>query len=310
MLSAGSGTTARAAESYYYQKDPLLGVESGNGHWVGQGAESLGLRGDVQQGDFSSVLRGQEPLTGNQLVTIKNGTSVEDRRAGNDYTFSVPKSVSIAFAVGVPMIKEAHDQAVEAVARHIEQHYSHGRIPGGAVNGSLVATRFDHSTSRALDPQLHTHLFIHNMTRTAIMFAAVADDGKGAKESFNALNVAMTRATHEAHIMTTSLEGLGVATEKAIEKTTTVHQADLLLESARSLSHAINCLEHGQQPLDSIGTNDEIRQAGELGNAIDRLQESLHQKQDQHEYQDQGMTDLHEHHQQQDHEPTLDANSM
>ena len=59
---------------------------------------------------------------------------------------------------------------------------------------------------------------------SAIQFSNVRDDGKGARESYNAVNVAVTRATHEAHIMTTSEKGLGIAAERVQEKTTTVEQ--------------------------------------------------------------------------------------
>lgn len=167
MMSAGGGMSAGGASSYYYEQDPMFSQESGNGHWIGQGAEKLGLEGEIQKSDFVAALNGQDPKTGEQLVEVKNGTSLENRRAGNDYTFSAPKSVSVAFAAGVEGVKEAHDKAVQAVAAHLEQHYSQARTPEGFVSGSLVAAKFDHSTSRALDPQLHSHLFVTNMTQTS-----------------------------------------------------------------------------------------------------------------------------------------------
>lgn len=166
MMTAGAGSTPSAAEGYYYSRDPMFENEAGNGQWVGQGAEALGVSGIVDKEDFSAVLRGQDPLSKEQLVEIKNGTNVEDRRAGNDFTFSASKSVSVAFAAGVDGIKEAHDTAVLAVAQHLQEHYSHVRNPDGIENtGNIVAAKFDHSTSRALDPQLHSHLFVTNMTQ-------------------------------------------------------------------------------------------------------------------------------------------------
>jgi conjugative relaxase-like TrwC/TraI family protein len=166
MMSAAAGSTAGAAESYYYNRDQTIQEEGGNGQWFGKGAEALGLSGQIQKDDFLAILRGQDPLTKEQLVQIKNGTSVEDRRAGNDYTFSAPKSVSVAFAACTEGIKEAHDAAVQAVAGYMQERYSLVRNPGGAENtGNLVAAKFDHSTSRALDPQLHSHLYVANMTQ-------------------------------------------------------------------------------------------------------------------------------------------------
>jgi conjugative relaxase-like TrwC/TraI family protein len=166
MMTAGAGTTPSAAEGYYYSKDPMFSQEQGNGQWIGQGAEALGLSGSVQKEDFAAVLRGQDPQTKEQLVDIKNGTDIEERRSGNDFTFSASKSVSIAFAAGVEGVKEAHDAAVQAVALHFQDHYSHVRNPDGVENtGNIVAAKFDHSTSRALDPQLHSHLLVMNMTK-------------------------------------------------------------------------------------------------------------------------------------------------
>jgi len=166
MMSAGKGATAANGEQYYYQRDPMIPDEKQNGQWVGSGAQALGLDGSVQKEDFSAVLRGQDPRTGEQLVEIKNGTSVEDRRAYNDYTFSAPKSASIAHAAGVAGIKEAHDTAVLKVAEYMEAHHSHARVDEQHVNGSFVAAKYDHMTSRALDPQLHSHLVAMNMTQT------------------------------------------------------------------------------------------------------------------------------------------------
>ncbi len=166
MMSGGSGMSAGGAASYYYEKDPMLSNEAGNGQWVGSGAEKLGLSGEIQKSDFVATLNGQDPKTGEQLVEIKNGTNLEDRRAGNDWTFSAPKSVSVAFAAGVEGMKEAHDKAVLAVAAHMEQHYSQARTTEGFKSGAMLASKFDHSTSRALDPQLHSHLFVQNMTQT------------------------------------------------------------------------------------------------------------------------------------------------
>jgi len=173
MMSAGGGATAANGEQYYYQRDPMIPEDKQNGQWVGNGAQSLGLEGNVQKENFSAVLRGQDPQTGEQLVEIKNkGVDTADRenpelrRAYNDYTFSAPKSASIAHTAGVAGIKEAHDAAVLKVATYMEAHHSHARVSEVHVNGSFVAAKYDHMTSRALDPQLHSHLVTMNMTQT------------------------------------------------------------------------------------------------------------------------------------------------
>jgi len=48
----------------------------------------------------------------------------------------------------------------------MEAHHSHARVDEQHVNGSFVAAKYDHMTSRALDPQLHSHLVAMNMTQT------------------------------------------------------------------------------------------------------------------------------------------------
>ena len=94
-----------------------------------------------------------------------------EHRAGIDMTFSAPKSVSILSEVcDDERVREAHEKAVETTLRHIEEHYSQARQmekgETARVNTrNLVIATFEHDTSRELDPQLHTHAVIMNMTQ-------------------------------------------------------------------------------------------------------------------------------------------------
>jgi conjugative relaxase-like TrwC/TraI family protein len=170
MLSVSKAMSAGDASSYFSTEDYYLkGGEASQ--WLGSGAEALGLDGTVEKEAFLNVCEGYTPDGRERLVAPKitkdgKGNQVESHRAGNDLTFSAPKSVSIAYAAGVAGIKDAHDAAVKAMAVHIEKHYSQARTPDGIQNGTLVAAKFDHVTSRAIDPQLHSHLFVENMTQT------------------------------------------------------------------------------------------------------------------------------------------------
>lgn len=167
MMTMSSGMSAGGASGYFEKEDYYLKGDESNNQWIGKGAEALGLTGTIEKDDFRAVVAGIDPQTGEQLVAGKaHGDGIEERRAGNDATFSAPKSVSIAYAAGVEGVKDAHDAAVTAVAEYIEQHYSHARTPDGYTAGSLVAAKFDHATSRAGDPQLHSHLFVANATQT------------------------------------------------------------------------------------------------------------------------------------------------
>ena len=87
---------------------------------------------------------------------------------GFDVTASAPKSVSVLFALGDRDVRRevvaSHDAAVVALQGWIEAHaHTRYRI-GGEVAivdaAGIVAAGFRQHTSRALDPQLHTHLVI------------------------------------------------------------------------------------------------------------------------------------------------------
>ncbi|WP_460817521.1 MobF family relaxase [Microbacterium petrolearium] len=95
--------------------------------------------------------------------------------AGYDYTFSVPKSVSVLWAVAdggtQALIGQAHHAAIRKVLDLIERDVAASRTgTNGVVQvdvRGVVATAFDHFDSRAGDPQLHTHVVIANRVQAA-----------------------------------------------------------------------------------------------------------------------------------------------
>jgi conjugative relaxase-like TrwC/TraI family protein len=167
-LSPG-GMTASHATKYFSQEDYYLRGDEPS-QWVGKGSEALGLGGRVSEADFRYLTDGKAP-DGTQLVAHKithdqDGKDVEHHRAGNDLTFSAPKSVSVGYAAGNQELKDIWDQAVVNTMRHVEEHYSNYRTRDGVKSsGNIVAAKFDHVTSRALDPEVHSHVFLFNMTR-------------------------------------------------------------------------------------------------------------------------------------------------
>jgi conjugative relaxase-like TrwC/TraI family protein len=98
--------------------------------------------------------------------------------AGYDFTFSVPKSVSVLWGVAdagtQALILEAHHQAVEEVFAFLEREVATTRRGVDAGDGAvaqadvvgIVATAYDHWDSRVGDPQLHTHVVISNKVKT------------------------------------------------------------------------------------------------------------------------------------------------
>ncbi len=175
MLSIGK--LGRGAEGYYLQavaagvEDYYLGTGEAQGQWLGNGSAGLGLSGMVAAEDLRAVLDGRHPASGGSLLWCRR----EDRLPGFDLTFSAPKGVSLLFALGDPvtsrLVREAHDRAVAAALGYLERDAGEvrrgrdgvDRLPGGG----FVAAAFRHRTSRAGDPQLHTHVLVANITRGA-----------------------------------------------------------------------------------------------------------------------------------------------
>ncbi|MBE9108545.1 relaxase domain-containing protein [Nodosilinea sp. LEGE 07298] len=170
MLST-SNLSAAQAETYYTHEDYYSAEESAHPtQWVGKGAASLGLAGTVSQEAFSQMLSGQAPdgrsLTGKVV-------DPEKRRAATDFTFSAPKSVSIAALVQQDeRVLEAHHQAVAKALSVLEERHAQTRISTEAgrtkvTTGNIAAAVFTHSTSREAEPQLHSHCVVMNATQLA-----------------------------------------------------------------------------------------------------------------------------------------------
>jgi len=94
--------------------------------------------------------------------------------AGFDLTFSVPKSISVAWAVAdagtQSVIYAAHQEAIQRTLAYAERHTFFTRTgTNGVVQEpvqGVAATAFDHWDSRAGDPQLHTHLVVFNRVQS------------------------------------------------------------------------------------------------------------------------------------------------
>lgn len=146
-----------------------------SGEWIGLGAERLGLSGEVRAEEFLRLCDNQHPETGEKLTqriktTRRDGEDIAaNRRIFYDFTFSPPKSVSLAaFVGGDQRILEAHARAVRSALKEFEA-FAAARIRGkGAegdrMTGNFVGALFTHETSRALDPHLHTHCILFNAT--------------------------------------------------------------------------------------------------------------------------------------------------
>lgn len=149
-----------AKEDYYTKGGEPLGK------WVGKGRHALKLTNHINSRDYRRIFNGFS-LDGTALC--KNAG--ENHRSGWDLTFSAPKSVSILWARADKelrdQIQKAQQNATEQALSFIEEHSAITRRgKGGKTHervAGLIAATFEHSTSRAQDPQLHTHCLIANI---------------------------------------------------------------------------------------------------------------------------------------------------
>lgn len=178
MMSVAPVASAGEAAGYYSNSDNYYFLGSLQSLWMGEGAKALGLEGNVRGDDLTAVLEGRLP-DGSRLGKEVNGQHVH--RPGHDLTFSAPKSVSILALIGNDKeMVEAHNHAVRVAAGYVEKLISARDTKDGVTSivhtGKMVAAAYTHDTSRNLDPQLHTHLLIANMTEYAGKWKALATD--------------------------------------------------------------------------------------------------------------------------------------
>jgi conjugative relaxase-like TrwC/TraI family protein len=174
-----------ATEGSHYYTEGRYYHEDGHAPatWAGEGARALHREGPVLDfQEFDKGLGGVLP-DGTRLPDPPGG---KERRHGDDWTFSPPKSVSLVALVGRDdRVVAAHDRAVREAVHYMEREFfgTRGVVEGGQVHvpGGAVVGLFRHETSRpvdgVVDPQLHTH--------TVWLNAALRDDGEWRATDWN-----------------------------------------------------------------------------------------------------------------------------
>ena len=196
MLSVSKLSPGQEA---YYERSVAAGIDdyyAGRGEspgiWVGRGATELGLGGIVDEGELGRLISGRHPLTSAELrshppkkqITVERiDPATGERRleqktlspvAGYDLVFSPPKSVSLLHALGSEDVRhtvnQAHLAAWQAALAYLEQRACVTRKGKNGVvrerGSGFVAAAYQHRTSRAQDPHLHTHVIVANMARS------------------------------------------------------------------------------------------------------------------------------------------------
>ncbi len=204
------GYHIREARRDYY----LEGGEP-EGRWLGRGAASLGLTDRVEESAFRYLFRGFSPDGSQPLGQHQHYRDGRKRQPGWDLCFSAPGSVS-AYWSQLPAdereaIQRAHFQAVRATLAYTEATGAFGRRGKGGAEierVGLVIAAFEHSTSRAQDPQLHTHALVLNL-------GARADGTFGTIRSRNLYQLKMTLGALYRAELARRLRALGLPLEPA-----------------------------------------------------------------------------------------------
>lgn len=186
--AATAGTGSRDLTRYY------TATGAPPGRWLGAGTAGLGidtgtrvtaraarrLLQDSQHPETGQPL-GRAPMAQQQAPagakTAAGKVAKSDRQAvaGFDLTFSVPKSVSVLWAMADPDTKAAvhaaHRHAMDETMTWLEDRVVQTRAGHAGVakvpTRGMLATAFDHWDSRAGDPQLHTHVVVANRVQRA-----------------------------------------------------------------------------------------------------------------------------------------------
>ncbi|WP_148667506.1 MobF family relaxase, partial [Arthrobacter sp. Hiyo1] len=197
------------ATSYYMK------AGTPQGRWIGRGLGGITRNsGDaVTEADAKAIFdETVHPDTGAPLgrphghpTLVQNSQGKAGTRravAGFDLTFSVPKSVSVLWALSPrtlqDQILQTHHDAVNATLEWLEESVIHTRSGRNGVarigTTGAIAAAFDHWESRAGDPQLHTHLVIANRVQRTTDGAWVTLDSRtlykaavAASEHYNGL---------------------------------------------------------------------------------------------------------------------------
>lgn len=182
-----------ASTDYYFSGGEPEGV------WIGGGAGKLGLQNGIGKGrdpaqdNVNIKIKVDQQTLGNLLdgfsahsrdvklvqnaglgpvsyVDARGETKTRERQQGWDLTFSAPKDVDVLWAVAPPeerrILQECHFAAVNRAFGYLEAEAAVCRRGKGGADQEpvrLVAAAFEHGTSRANDPKLHTHVVVANV---------------------------------------------------------------------------------------------------------------------------------------------------
>jgi len=186
MIATPTWINANSAMEYHTEsKDNYYQKEGDLGQWQGKGAEAIGFSGVVTENELKKALWGKD-VEGNQVVGARLDKDGDRKRSGLDLTFNALKSVSLAMELSSSMgnkelskaIIAAHEKAAEKGIENFERLIQTRETIDGNTSkyrsGNIAVAKFTHSVARpvtdetgktTVDPSLHTHAVVMNMTQ-------------------------------------------------------------------------------------------------------------------------------------------------
>ncbi len=171
MLSLSKISSAAGCDYYLElaREDYYLNGGEPQGRWYGEALSHFGIQENdvVEAKTLKTLFAGYHPVTSEKLV--QNPGSPK-RTRGWDMTFSMPKTVSTLWSQTTPenrqIIQRIHADAVKEALRYAQEVAGHTRRGKGGNEidqAKLLFAVFEHGTSRALDPNLHSHAILQNI---------------------------------------------------------------------------------------------------------------------------------------------------
>jgi conjugative relaxase-like TrwC/TraI family protein len=173
MLRITESKNAEAAKQYFgkglVRSDYYIDGQEIPGVWGGKAAGRLGLTGQVDQASYFALVDNLHPATGEKLSPRQK----DNRRAGYDFTFSAPKSLSMLYEMSqdprlLDAFRGAARETMEEAEREMKTRVRKSGSNENRLTGNMVWAEFVHFTSRPVDgkpdPHLHAHVFAANLT--------------------------------------------------------------------------------------------------------------------------------------------------
>lgn len=223
-----------AAGRWYGSGLDMLGMRAGSAATADDVRKAFGELRHPDSGEFlgraprqfkdyearvATAVKREPNATPERLREIQDAARTDGRKAVAyyDFTFSPVKSVSVYYTALVSAgahaeadkVLKAHCEAVDVALGYLEKHGAyvrtgyHGKTVGGRSVGKyeratgLNVIKFDHSTSRSNEPQLHCHAAVLNRVKTESDGVIRALDAKGFRPIKEAVAVAYERALED-----------------------------------------------------------------------------------------------------------------